>query len=175
MIYKVKNRSAGIVVYRIPEMSIRREFAPSETKKIDEEELVKLAYQPGGVELISDYLLVESDEVLEKLNIQPEPEYFLNEEQIIDLIKNGSVDAWIDCMNFAPAGVMDLVKKFSVTVPLSDYGKRKILKEKTGFDIDAAIANAHADAENEPQSATTPTRRTAGPERRTESKYKVIE
>lgn len=144
-LYTVKNRSAGIVVYRIPELSIRREFAPGETKKIAKEELVKLAYQPGGSELINDYLLIDNDSVLNTLNIQPEPEYFLTEDQIIDLIKNGSVDAWIDCMNFAPVGVMDLVKKYSVSVPLSDYEKRKILKEKTGYDVDAAIANLHAD------------------------------
>jgi hypothetical protein len=98
----------------------------------------------------------------------------MTEEQIVELIKNGTVDAWIDCLNFAPIGVMDLVKQFSVSIPLQDYEKRKILKEKTGFDIDAAIANARADAENTPATANAPARRTAGPERRTEGKYKVI-
>ena len=33
IICNVKNRSAGMVVYRIPEMGIRREFAPGETKE----------------------------------------------------------------------------------------------------------------------------------------------
>lgn len=174
MMYNVKNRSAGIVIYRIPEEKIRREFAPGETKKISYEELEKLTYQPGGANLIRDYLLINNDALLDEFNIPTEPEYFMTEEQVIDLIKNGTVDAWIDCLNFAPIGVMDLVKQFSVSIPLQDYEKRQILKEKTGFDIDAAIANARADAENTPATANAPARRTAGPERRTEGKYKVI-
>ena len=32
--YDVYNKSAGIVIYNIPEMNIRREFAPHEVKHI---------------------------------------------------------------------------------------------------------------------------------------------
>ena len=32
--YTVKNRSVGMVVYKITEDNIRREFSPGETKKI---------------------------------------------------------------------------------------------------------------------------------------------
>ena len=39
----VTNRSAGMVVYTIPEEGIRREFTPGETKKIPFEELEKLS------------------------------------------------------------------------------------------------------------------------------------
>lgn len=38
-ILNVTNRSAGMVVYNIPEEGIRREFMPGETKKINFEEL----------------------------------------------------------------------------------------------------------------------------------------
>ena len=37
--YKVKNRSASMAVYSIPELGIRREFAPGEEKKISYNEL----------------------------------------------------------------------------------------------------------------------------------------
>lgn len=40
----VKNRSAGIVMYQIPDHSIRRQFAPNEVKQITYEELVWLTY-----------------------------------------------------------------------------------------------------------------------------------
>ena len=40
--YLVKNRSAGMVVYRIPEAGIRREFMPGESKKVEFDELEKL-------------------------------------------------------------------------------------------------------------------------------------
>ena len=39
--YLVKNRSASMVVYKIPEDGIRREFAPGESKKIKYAELEK--------------------------------------------------------------------------------------------------------------------------------------
>ena len=40
--YNVKNRSSSIVVYKIPEANLRREFAPGETKKLPFGELEKL-------------------------------------------------------------------------------------------------------------------------------------
>jgi hypothetical protein len=52
----VKNRSGSHVVYTIPEIGVRRSFAPGETKKITYEELEKLTYQSGGMEILSRYL-----------------------------------------------------------------------------------------------------------------------
>ena len=51
----VTNRSFGTVIYNIPEMGLRREFAPKETKKITPTELEALTSQPGGRELIEGY------------------------------------------------------------------------------------------------------------------------
>ena len=42
--YNVKNRSSSMVVYKIPETNLRREFAPGETKRIPFGELEKLTY-----------------------------------------------------------------------------------------------------------------------------------
>ena len=138
-IFNVKNRSAGVVVYTIPEEGVRREFAPNETKRIRFQELEKLSYQSGGRELMQHFLQITNAEVLENLNIQAEPEYYMNDEQVIELIRTGSLDAWLDCLDFAPIGVIDLVKKYSVSIPLSDIEKRRALKQKTGFDVDAAL------------------------------------
>jgi hypothetical protein len=54
--YNVKNRSAGLVGYKIAESGIRREFYPGETKQVSFEELQQLSYQPGGRELMAEYL-----------------------------------------------------------------------------------------------------------------------
>ena len=51
-IYKVKNRSAGVVIYRIPEDNIRREFMPGETKMVTMTELEK-AYSERFVSRIN--------------------------------------------------------------------------------------------------------------------------
>jgi hypothetical protein len=42
--YRVKNRSASTVVVRIPEISVRREFAPGQTLMMTYDELTRLSY-----------------------------------------------------------------------------------------------------------------------------------
>lgn len=183
-IYEVKNRSSSVVVYSIPEDGVKRTFQPGETKRISFKELEKLTFQSGGQMIINNYLLIKDTEPLQDLNVKPEPEYYLTEPQIIELIKNGSVDQFLDCLDFAPAGVIELVKDLSIKVPLSDYQKRQALKDKIGFDLDAALrhieeekAEMRADSENAIEPAA-PQRRVkteeTAPGRRTDGKYKIV-
>lgn len=178
-LYQVKNRSSSTAVYRIPEEGIRREFAPGEIKRITYGELVKLTYQPGGQTLLNSFLQVISEpEVRDDLGIHVEPEYDYSEDQIKDLILTGSRDAFLDCLDFAPAGVIDLIKQFSVSLPITDTVKIKALKDKTGFDAIAAIANTKDDETEEKVEGATrrvaPITAEAKPVRRTESKYTII-
>lgn len=151
--YNVKNRSSSVVVYSIPESNLRRTFAPGESKRIPFSELEKLTYQPGGRELIANFLQIMEEEVTQDLNIHREPEYNMSEDQVRDLILNGSLDAFLDALDFAPIGVIDLIKSLSVSLPITDFQKRQALLKKTGFDVDKAIANDKASKEsNEPSS-----------------------
>ena len=68
--YNVKNRSSSVVVYRIPESNLRREFAPGETKRIPFGELEKLTYQQGGRELLEQFLQI-IDEAESYISIHP--------------------------------------------------------------------------------------------------------
>ena len=181
--YLVTNRSASEVVYSIPEDNIRREFQPNETKKIRHAELEKLSYQPGGDVLIADYLQIKNEEAITDLGIKTEPEYDMGPDDVINLIKNGSLDAWLDCLDFAPAGVIELVKTYSVSVPLNDHEKRRALKEKTGFDVDAAIRHVEEERQDEGETApatngktrrTAPAKEESATGRRTQPKYKII-
>lgn len=83
--------------------------------------------------------------MLESFNMNVQPEYFMDDKQIIELIKNGSYEAFLDCLDYAPTGVIDLLKKYSVEVPLSDYNKREAMKTKLDFDVDKALANKKAE------------------------------
>ena len=178
-IYAVKNRSSSMVGYVVPEMNIRREFQPGETKKIAFKELEALSYQPGGLELIQDYLQTTAEELTKELNVTTEPEYYMSEDQIRDLLVNGSLDAFLDCLDFAPEGVIELVKDFAVRLPLNDVRKRDALREKTGFDVSKALMNVAAD-ESEEETQTAPERRVkpanTKPEgaRRTVGEYKIV-
>ena len=149
---KVKNRGAGYVTYRIPEDGIRRSFAPGETKTLSFTELEKLTFQPGGMTLLRNYLQIQDVDTLQSFNMQVEPEYHMNEADVAKLIQSGSVDAFLDALDFAPVAVIDLIKKLSVDIPLTDMAKRKALKEKTGFDVDAALR--HIEEEKEDNQAT---------------------
>lgn len=139
--YNVKNRSSSVVVYRIPETNLRREFAPGETKKVPFAELEKLTFQQGGRELLENFLQILEEEVTSNLNVNRELEYNMSEQQIVDLLQTGSLDSFLDALDFAPIGVIDLIKTLSVQLPLTDMNKRKALKEKTGFDVDRALVH----------------------------------
>lgn len=179
-ILKVKNRSASLAVYSIPEINIRREFAPGETKNITYGELEKLSYQPGGRAIMQNFLQIIDPEATGDLGINREPEYDLSEQQIVDLMTKGSLDAFLDCLDFAPVGVIDLIKKFSVSLPLNDIDKRDALKKKTGFDVTVALANMQKEKEDmETPAVENKERRVkteSAPEgRRTTPKYNVVQ
>ena len=131
--------------------------------------------------MIYNYLQVNSVKVLNSLNLNPEPEYYMNEAQVKDLLINGSLDAFLDCLDFAPTGVIDLIKKYAVELPLNDYAKRQAILKQLNFNVDKAIENDRASKENETPKET-PTRRVTEkkeeissnvPQRRTASKYIV--
>lgn len=179
-ILKVKNRSASLAVYSIPEINIRREFAPGETKNITYGELEKLSYQPGGRTIMQNFLQIIDPEATDDLGINREPEYDLSEQQIVDLMTKGSLDAFLDCLDFAPVGVIDLIKKFSVSLPLNDIDKRDALKKKTGFDVTVALANMQKEKEDIDAPAVESKERRvkteSAPEgRRTIPKYNVVQ
>lgn len=171
----VTNRSYHMVVYTIPEEHIRREFMPKETKKILVSELEKLTNRPGGAELIKDCLLVSDPEIVNELQLNVEPEYYMDEAAVKDLMINGSLDSFLDALDFAPSGVIGIIKHLAVTMPLNDNAKREAIKQKTGFDVTKAIQHnvesQEASNDNAPQRRVQP----QAPGRRAETpKYKVV-
>lgn len=135
----IKNRSNSIVIYNIPEMGIRREFMPNEVKNITSEELEALSYRPGGMDLIRNELLITDAEVLTDMAVKVEPEYYLDDKGVIELLNTGSMDSFLDCLDFAPQGVLDLIKKYAVSLPVNDSRKREAIKTKLGLDVDLAL------------------------------------
>lgn len=150
----VKNRSASVVVYSIADSGIRRSFAPGEVKKVSYEELEKLTYQRGGMEILTRFLQVQSEDALHTFNMRVEPEYHMSEQDIARVMTTGTLDEFLDMLDFAPNGVIDLVKRMAVNPknPLQDYSKIEALKKKTGLDVAAALKNIRAEQEEEKKS-----------------------
>ena len=147
----VKNRGSSMVSYRIPEAGIRRSFAPGEVKQLSAEELEQLTFQPGGMVLLTNFLQILDLDTINNMGMRVEPEYHMSEQDVAKLIVAGSLDSFLDALDFAPIGVLDLIKKLSVTIPMTDINKRKALKEKTGFDVEAALRNIAAEQEDDTQ------------------------
>ena len=152
---KVKNRDNGTVGYTIPELgNLHRSFSKGETKEITMNELRKLSYISGGKVLLQNYLIVQNQDALkELLSDDVEPEYYYGEEEIKKLLLTGSNDQLLDCLEFAPEGVIGLVKDLAVSLKINDISKRNIILEKTGFNVTNAIAINEETIEGEGEEA----------------------
>lgn len=174
---KVRNRSTSIVSYSVPDLNVKREFSAGEIKEIPQQELEILLQQPGGRVILTEYLQVSKEDIICLDVIQPEQEYFYSDEDVKNIMRNGSLDEFLDMLDFAPEGVMDMIKTYAVQLPLTDLYKVNALREKTGFDSSKALENS-MDENGELQVADTPKRRvvTEAPkqERRVANEYKII-
>ncbi len=138
----IKNRSSCTVGYTLPDSGVRRIWMPNEIKKgITVAELEQATYISGGLAIIQDYLQINDEEVCEFLGLSTEPEYFYSEEDVKKMLLTGTNDQLLDCLDFAPDGVIDLIKDIALEVKINDIQKRQSIKEKTGFDVTSAISN----------------------------------
>ena len=183
---KVTNRNNGSVGYSIPDLgNLHRRFESGETKEVTMEELRKLSYSIGGKVILDEYLVIHSNEAVAELLGTVEPEYYYSEEDVRNLLANGSLDELKDCLDFAPEGTIDLVKKVAVETELNDIRKREAIKASTGFNVTSAIEVNRETSEEKPEETkvrraatktttaepTSTGRRTAAP---TASKYKIV-
>ena len=140
----VRNRNNGTTGYTLVDGAKEtRLWAENEVKKITFAELKRVSYLPGGAELLRDYLVIEDPAAIEALNvgidIQEQPEYLYTENEIRDLLFNGSLDELKDFLDFSPDGGIEIAKQIAVNEELPDMRKRKIISEATGFNINTAI------------------------------------
>lgn len=178
---RVRNRASGSVGYSL-DNNFHRNFEYKETKMIPFGELKQLQYAPGGEYALKNLLVVEDEEALNLLNMEVEPEYFYSEDKIKEMLLNGSIDAFADFLDFAPAGALDLAKTIAISEEIPDVRKRDMLSEKTGLNINNAIMiNKVMNEENEDAEAEAPKQRRVqinkdkAPTRRTETpNYKVV-
>lgn len=183
---KVTNRDNGSVGYSIPDLgNLQRRFEAGETKEVSMEELRKLSYTIGGNVILKEYLLIHNKEAVEELLGTVEPEYYYGEEDVKNLLEKGSLDELKDCLDFAPEGTVELVKKVAVETELNDIRKRNAIQEATGFNINSAIEINKETSEERPEE--TKVRRANAPRKEdaqvstgrrvsapTTSKYKIV-
>lgn len=181
----VINRSTGRVGYTIPEMHVTRQFSVREKKEIPFEELEALSYLPGGLPILENYLVIKDEEAVKELSLRVQPEYYYSEEDVKRILLKSSLDEFLDCLDFAPNGVLEMVKKLAVSLPVNDMQKRDAILEKMNFNVTRAIEiqNSKSEEELENEKNNIPTRRASIPETHSDEptrraaapKYKVVE
>lgn len=154
---KVLNRFLGQTTYVIPELHVRRTFQRGAEQEVPFKELQYLKYQAGGEEMLRNILMIEDEEALEKLVGDVEPEYHYTESDVENLLLNGSLEQLEDALDFAPLGVIELIKEKAVSLKLSDINKRDAIAKKTEFNVTKAINNIELEkkAEQEEVNNTT--------------------
>ena len=193
-IIPLMNRDTGSVGYTVEDSNIHRKFSPGEIKKVTFDELEKLSWTPGGLDLLKNFLIIQDKEAAEELLGEVEPEYFYTKDTVKKLLSEGSLAQLQDALEFGPKGVVELVKQEAVDMKLDSTIKREEIQKQTKFNVTRAIEineaskedeNAENDAattkrRSEPIAASeekTPTRRASVVENNTTasgSKYKII-
>ena len=178
---RVENRADAIVAYRVPETKIIRRFVAGESKQVEMGELRQAIQIPGTKRLIESNLIIHSKEAVDELLPDAEPEYFYDKKDVDFLLEMGTLDQLKDALDFAPTGVIELIKERAVEIELNDMRKREAILAITNFNVTGAIDIKRQAKENttviEPKvrraapienQSETPARRTAA------SKYTVV-
>ena len=137
---KVINKYNGTVGYDVPDLGVHRNFYPGESKDITFDELQKLSFAPGGRTILNEFLEIKDEGIVARLfNKTSQPEYHYSKEDIKKLMQTGTLDQFLDCLDFAPESVREIIKDMAVELPLNDVAKRNAVQEKLGFDVTRAI------------------------------------
>lgn len=136
---RVENRANAIVCYRVPESKIIRRFVAGETKEIEMGELRQAIQIPGTYRLIESNLIIHNKEAVAELLPNAEPEYFYDRNDVDFLLEQGTLDQLKDALDFAPDGVIDLIKERAVSNELNDMRKREAILQATKFNVTKAI------------------------------------
>lgn len=112
---KVINRAEGSLAYSLPALRINRFFKRSgDYIYVTKEELVELYSSKGGRNIFNKYLQIEDKNVLWDITgMELPPEYDYGEKEIIYLLQEGTDEQFLDCLDFAPQGVKDLLKSLA--------------------------------------------------------------
>ena len=152
---RVENRGNSIVGYRVPESNVIRRFVANEIKEIPMGELRQAVQIPGTRRTIVNNLIIHDKSAVEELLPEVEPEYFYTVKDIDFLLERGTLDQLKDALDFAPKGVIEMIKDRAVTNELNDVRKREAILESTNFNVTGAIEINHlAQVENKIETKT---------------------
>lgn len=135
---KVVNRSKGSLAYYIDTLRITRHWtSPGDYLNISISELLELKTAPGGMAILEDCLLIEDQEALKVLfpDIELEPEYNYGIEEVETLLYEADIEQLLDALDFAPKGVLDLIRLKSTEELPNTTAKIEAINERFKIDL----------------------------------------
>nr|DAX32808.1 MAG TPA: hypothetical protein [Caudoviricetes sp.] len=147
----VTNITRSPIGYTLSSNNVRRIIAGGATVKVTADELRNLNLESGGDVLIKDYLRVNNRNLALEFGISEDlfdHEYNWDREKIDDVLLNGSMNEFLDALDFAPHRVIDMLVERAVELEAPDNNKLNALSKRTSLDIPSMVRNKHAYDEN---------------------------
>lgn len=119
-------------------------FGPQQTKTLSAGELRSMAYVPGVLSMLYDgKLRIKNKDLCVEFNIPVDvPEYDMTQDDVDDMLLNKELDYLLDALDWAPEGILELIKNRAIALRITDIVKRKSISDALGCDIDNMIRTA---------------------------------
>jgi len=181
---KVVNRTGGSLAYKIDTLRVTRHWPrPGDYLNISISELSELRTVPGGNYILKECLIIEDKEALNVLfpDIELEPEYNYGLKEVETLLYEADLAQLLDALDFAPKGVLELIKTKAVEKLPNETAKIEAINKKFKIDLNK-VNELHQEKEIKEQAPKQTRRRRTAPivgteESKQESslpKYKVV-
>lgn len=135
---KVFNRASGSLAYKIDTLRVTRHWRkPGDYLNISIAELLELKTVRGGQSLLENYVIIEDKEALSVLfpDQELEPEYNYGLKEIEALLYEADTEQLLDALDFAPKGVLDLIKAKSAEKLPNTTAKIEAINKKFKIDL----------------------------------------
>ena len=135
---KVVNRTGGSLAYKIDTLRVTRHWRrPGDYLNISISELSELRTVPGGNYILEECLIIEDKEALNVLfpDMELEPEYNYGLKEIEVLLYEADTEQLLDALDFAPKGVLDLIKAKSAEKLPNTTAKIEAINKKFKIDL----------------------------------------
>ena len=181
---KVVNRTGGSLAYKIDTLRVTRHWPrPGDYLNISISELSELKTVPGGNYILKECLIIEDKEALNVLfpDIELEPEYNYGLKEVEALLYEADLAQLLDALDFAPKGVLELIKTKATEKLPNETAKIEAINKKFKIDLNK-VNELHQEKEIKEQAPKQTRRRRTAPIIETKGskqesslpKYKVV-
>lgn len=150
--------------YIVELTGVRRSLPAHASFKVKASELRELNYQLGGQEILKNYIRVNNSALAKEFGVDVDdtPEYNWGRDEVKSCLESDDINILLDALDFAPAGIKQLIADMAVELEISDVNKRQAISKAMGIDVDSIIANKHVfdKAEETEEKPKTTRRRT---------------